>query len=127
MRYAVMLLLLSGCASVPESPTGTDYAGDSTIGPGNWGYAQGTALAAGAPCFYPGYPTIVGPSYSSSYNCATPLLFYARSPYLSYYSALTPVVHAHRTHAWRHRPLGTSAGATTTVVRASSGSAKKRK
>ena len=129
MRYTVILLLLSACASLPESQTETSSSGDSYIGPSNWGYgyAQGTALSFGATCFYPGYPAIPGPAYSSSYNCAAPLLFYSRSPYYSYYSALAPVTPAYGAHPWRRRALGASSGVTTAVARATPGSPKKRK
>jgi hypothetical protein len=127
MRYTVILLLLSACASMPESPTGTDYALGPTMIPGYWGYAQGTALSAGASCIYPGYSAFAGPAYFSSYNCATPLLFYSRSRYFPHYSALTPHVPHHGTHPWRHHSSGTSPVATPTVAHAAPGSARKRK
>jgi hypothetical protein len=85
MLYTVSLLLLSACASVPESETRT-YGDGTTVGPNNWGYAQGMASAGGANCYYPGYSSYAN-AYGMSYNCATPLLFYSRSPYYPYYSA----------------------------------------
>ena len=130
MRYTVILLLLSACVSVPETQTGTYDADGSYIGPNSWGYAQGIASAAGGECTYPGYQQAMGPAYSSSYNCATPLLFYSRSPYYPYYPALTPVsVSAPAAQRWRPHPHphphGT--GHTPTAAHKSSGRGGKRK
>ena len=95
----VSLLLLSACAGVPESPTGTYDADGTAIGPNTWGYAQGMASAGSANCFYPGYPSYTS-AYGMSYNCATPLLFYSRTPYYPYYSAAA-------VHRWRPHTPGT--------------------
>ena len=100
MRYAVVPLLLSACATVPEDPAGTGYYGGSTLGPYGLGYAPGPA----GPCSYASNPAFMGPpypgSYGSSYNCAAPLLFYARSAYAPYHPVSPPVVtHHHRHHS----------------------------
>ena len=122
MRYTLILLLLSACAGVPESPTGTYYAGGAAIGPSNWGYGQGSTPPAGAPCYDANYPPAVGPPYSSSYNCATPL-FYSRNPYYPYFSALTPAAFSLRgVYLLRPRSSGVA-----TAARIASGHGKKRK
>jgi hypothetical protein len=102
MLYAVSLLLLSACAGVPESQTGTYDADGTAIGPNTWGYAQGMAAAGAANCFYPGYPSYTN-AYGMSYNCATPLLFYSRVPYYPYYASSTA-------QRWRPYTPGTGHG-----------------
>ena len=102
MRCAVIPLLLSACAGVPESPTGTYGYEGSSLGPNGWGYTQGMAIPGGAPCFYPGNPSLMGPPYSNSYggsyDCATTLPFYVRNSYVPYYSAPRPVPMTHPRH-----------------------------
>ena len=128
MRYTVIFLLLSACASVPESQTETYSPGGAYSGPNNWGYAQGNALSPGASCLYPGYQAVMGPPYFGSYNCATPLLFYSRNPYFPYYSALTPVAPAYGAHPWRRHTLGRGTGGKPAAhVASGSGGAKKRR
>lgn len=120
MRYTVLLLLLSACASVPESPTGTYYAGGSASGPGA-GYVQAAAVPPVAPCYGAGYPPVMGPPYFSSYNCAPTPLSYSPLPYYSYYPVRMSA--ARGVHAWRTRPSG--AGPVT--GRRAAGHAGKRK
>ena len=109
MRYAAIPLLLSACATVPEYRTGPDYSAGPIAG-----YAQGLAAAGGAPCFYPGNTSFMGPpypgSYGSSYNCATPLSFYARGAYAPYYSVPAPVPTPVYTHVRRPHTPGTGHG-----------------
>ena len=123
MRYTLIFLLLSACASVPDNQTGTYVPGTSYIGPGDWGYAQGIVQAAGTSCLNSGYQSLMGPPLLGSYNCATPLLFYSRSPYYPYYSALA--FPGRGIYSWR--PHSPGAGRVTTAARISSGHGKKRK
>ena len=99
LLYTVILLLLSACAGVPETQTGTYGVDDAGIGPNAWGYAQGIASAGSANCYYPGYPSYPN-AYGMSYNCATPLYLYSAAPYYPYYSPATG-------HRWRSHTPGT--------------------